>query len=131
MNLNDFIKKYQGKIVSDPWGTYKGECVSLVKMWIKENGWPMKRGNAINWQYNGNGGYTWIKNYWWTIPKPGDMAVFQVGYYGHIGIVVSANMWNMQVFNQNWPQGNDTDPAQITNFNYTKPKCIGFLRYTG
>jgi surface antigen len=128
MNINDFVQKYSGKIVADPWGTYKGECVSLVKMWLQENGWPMLRGNAINWQYNGGSAYRWIKNYAWTVPQPGDIAVFQVGVYGHIGIVVSANVRTMDVFNQNWPTGNDTDPARITRFNYTSPKCLGFLR---
>lgn len=128
MNINDFVAQNQGQIISDPWGTYTGECVSLVKQWIAANGWPMLRGNAIMWQYNGKNGYRWIKNYAWTVPQPGDIAVFQVGSYGHIGIVVSANVRTMEVFNQNWPTGHNTDPAQITTFNYTNPKCLGFVR---
>lgn len=129
MDINTFVRENQGKIVPDPWGGYKGQCVSLVKQWIVANGWEMRKGNAINWQYNGYGQYRWIKNQVWTIPKPGDMAVFQVGSFGHIGIVVGANVLTMDVFNQNWPSGAATDPARITRFNYRNPKCIGFLRH--
>jgi surface antigen len=129
MDLQGFINKYTGKIVADPWGNYKGECVSLCKQWLAFNGWPMLRGNAINWQYNGDGrNYRFYRNYAWTLPKPGDIAVSQVGYYGHIGIVISGNVQTMRVFNQNWPSGNNTDPAKITVFDYRKPKCLGFLR---
>jgi surface antigen len=129
INMQDFINKYQGQLVTDWWGNYKGECVSLVKRWQGENGWPISRGNAINWQYNGDGkNYTFLKNYWYTIPKCGDMAVFQVGTYGHIGIVTAASLTKMAVFNQNWPSGKDTDPAKITFFDYKHPKCVGFLR---
>ena len=130
MNLQAFIEKYRDQLVADPWGNYKGECVSLVKQWLAFNSWPMLRGNAIMWQYNGDGkNYRWIKNYWWTIPQPGDIAVFQVGTLGHIGIVVSGNIHSMQVFSQNWPSGHDTDPAKIAIFNYTSPRCLGFLRH--
>lgn len=129
MSTNDFFNKYNGKEVTDPWGTYKGECVSLVKMWIKENGWPMRRGNAINWQYNGTPPYKWFVNYPWSVPQPGDMPVFKVGQYGHIGIVMSASSRSMQVFSQNWPTGKDVDPARVATFDYVRPKCIGWLRH--
>lgn len=127
--LRGFIAKYQGKIVGDQNGNYVGQCVSLVKLWLAWCGWPMLRGNAINWQYNGDGKiYKFYRNYWWTVPLVGDMAIFQVGTYGHIGIVVTANLSRMVVFNQNWPSGNATDPAKLTTFDYVHPKCIGFLR---
>ena len=128
-SLQDFINLYSGKIVDDGNGGYRGECVSLCKRFLLYQGWPMLRGNAIMWQYNGGGSYKWIKNYVWTVPQAGDIAVFQVGNYGHIGIVVSANVRTLDVFNQNWPTGNDTDPATITRYNYTSPKVLGFLRH--
>lgn len=129
--LQDFIKKYQGKFASYPTGLYRGQCVSLVKRWLEFNDWPMRKGNAIDWVKNGDGKvYKYIPNQIWTVPKPGDLAIFSVGKYGHIGIVVSANLMSMQVFNQNWPHGNTTDPAVISTFNYRNPKCVGFLRKT-
>ena len=127
--LKEFIPKYQGQLVAAPDGSFPGQCVSLVKQWLDFCGWPALRGNAINWQYNGDGKtYKFFKNYAWTVPNPGDMCVFKVGPYGHIGIVVQANLSNMLVFNQNWPQGNTTDPAKLTSFDYRHPICIGFLR---
>jgi surface antigen len=125
--LWDFISKYQGKIVTDPWGGYRGECVSIVKRWISENGWPMKSGNAIQWQNNGDDFYKWIKNTTSAVPSPGDLIVFSIGTYGHIGIVASANAYTVDVFNQNWPHGNTTDPCVVTRFNYTSPKVEGWL----
>lgn len=129
MTIQNFINKYQGKFVSDPVGLWKGQCVSLVKMWLKENNWPMLRGNAIDWVKNGDGkNYTYIINTPTFVPKPGDMAIFHVGQYGHIGIVVNATVKSMSVFNQNWPHGRTIDPAQITVFDYKNPSCVGFLR---
>jgi len=129
MNIWNFVARYRGRIVTNPWGTYKGQCVSLVQKWIYENGWPMRSGNAIQWQYNGYGGYRWYKNYWWSVPKAGDIIVFRTGTYGHIGIVMpGANVWHVDVFNQNWPHGKCIDRAIITRFNYLRPKCLGWLR---
>jgi len=127
MSLWDFINKYQGKIVTDPWGGYNGQCVSIVKQWISENNWPMKSGNAIQWQNNGDDFYKWVKNTVSAVPSPGDIIVFSVGQYGHIGVVVSANQFTVDVFNQNWPHGNTTDPCVVTRFNYTNPKVVGWL----
>lgn len=124
--LQGFIILNTGKILADPWGTWKGQCVSLAKQWIAFNGWPMLSGNAIDWQYNGDGKhYRFIKNLATTVPKPGDFAIFSVGKFGHIGIVVNGTVAVMQVFGQNYPLGS---PAKIMQFNYLKPKCIGFLR---
>jgi gas vesicle protein len=127
MSLWDFINKYQGKIVTDPWGGYNGQCVSIVKRYISENNWPMKSGNAIQWQNNGDDFYKWIKNTTSAVPSPGDLIVFQIGTYGHIGIVTSANQYTVDVFNQNWPNGNTTDPCIVTRFNYVNPKVVGWL----
>lgn len=129
MNINDFANQKRGKIVSDPWGGYIGQCVSLVKRWITANGWPMRSGNAIRWQYNGYGSYKWYKNYPWSVPQAGDIIVFQTGVYGHIGIVMpGASVWRVDVLNQNWPHGRCKDPVTVTRFNYLNPKCLGWLR---
>jgi surface antigen len=123
--LKLFIKKYQGKLVADPLGFYKGQCVSLVKQWLKFNKWPAKRGNAIDWQDNDDKNYGYYKNTPKFIPLCGDLAIFDTGKYGHIGIVQSATDKSMKVFQQNDPIGS---PATIKTYNYIKPRCIGFLR---
>ena len=127
MTIFEFADKHKGQIMKDPWGTYRGECVSLVKRFIEANGWIMKRGNAIVWKDNGDDFYKWIPNTRNAVPVAGDIIVFQIGTYGHIGVVVSANELTVDVFNQNYPKGNSTDPAQITRFNYLSPKVLGWL----
>jgi surface antigen len=123
--LKIFIPKYLGKQVTDPWGFYKGQCVSLVKRWLKDNNWPMRRGNAIDWVNNGYEGYKYFKNTTAFVPTPGDMAIFNVGKYGHIGIVQTATAKSMKVIQQNDPIGS---PVSIKTYNYITPKCVGFLR---
>lgn len=139
INLQNFIREWSGKLVTDPWGGYQGQCVSLAKRWCSENRWAIPRGNAIDWQkYHNWNGFIFVPNRITTIPKPGDLAIFYTpvvywqGHpieYGHIGIVVSANIFKMQVFNQNYPHGRCIDPAQLTTFDYRRPKCVGFLRH--
>lgn len=127
--LSTFVPETLGKFVADPNGFYRGHCVSLVKQWLKINKWPMLYGNAIKWQYRGDGKkYRYYKNTPSFVPNPGDMAIFDIGKYGHIGIVISATKKDMKVLNQNWPHGRLVDPVVITTFDYLKPKCIGFLR---
>jgi surface antigen len=90
------------------------------------NGWPISRGNAIDWANNGDGkNYKFIKNFSTFVPKGGDFAIFQTGKYGHIGVVYSATVKEMNVFQQNDPVGS---PAKQKIYNYIKPKCVGFLR---
>ena len=127
MTIFEFVQKHKGQIMKDPWGTYRGECVSLVKRFILANNWPMKRGNAYEWRNNGDDFYKWIPNTRNAVPVAGDIMVFKIGTYGHIGVVVSANELTADVFNQNWPKGNKTDPAQITRFNYVSPQVVGWL----
>lgn len=123
--LKKFIPKYQGTLVTDPYGFYRGQCVSLVKRWLQFNKWPMRWGNAKDWVTNGYEGYKYYKNTPKFLPLVGDMAIFNYGKYGHIGIVQSATLRSMKVFQQNDPIGS---PAVVKTYNYTKPPCIGFLR---
>ena len=126
MTIHEFVSKYDGKFV-DYDKVYGPQCVDIVKQWIADNGWPMKSGNAIDWKNNGDAFYKWIPNTVSAVPSPGDIVVFQVGTYGHIGIIVSANQYTCDVFNQNWPHGNTTDRCVVTRFNYTTPKILGWL----
>ena len=131
--IQPFIAEWQGKKAPDQFGGYVGQCVSLVKQFLLYQGWPELSGNAIQWQHNGYGAYVWYPNTPKFVPVAGDLAVFDTPTVhpddGHIGIVVSANVKTMQVFNQNYPHGNLTDPATTTTFNYLKPVCLGFIRH--
>lgn len=121
-----FVDRYLNRRVTDPWGNYLGECVSLAKRWIEFNDWPPRWGNAIMWSRGqGGNGYIVVPNKITTVPRRGDFAVFESGVYGHIGIVESANLFKMNVLNQNWPL---KSPVHFTTFNYRTPKCVAFLR---
>lgn len=126
MTIYEFVSKYNGKFIDND-KVYGAQCVDVVKQWIADNGWKMKSGNAIDWQNNGDDFYKWVKNTTSAVPSPGDIIVFSVGKYGHIGLVVSANVNTVDVFNQNWPHGNTTDPCVVTRFNYISPKVVGWL----
>ena len=126
MTYGEFKSKYLGNFI-DQDGVYSYQCVDVIKQWISDNGWPMKSGNAIDWQNNGDDFYKWIPNTPSGVPNQGDIIVFSTGTYGHIGVVESANVNTVDVLNQNYPKGNCTDPVQVTRFNYTKPKVVGWL----
>lgn len=131
LEIEKFYNKYKGKIIGDHNGKDVGECVSVAQKYQKEQKWPILYGNAIQWQYHGRtgkDGYKFIPNRIWTIPRPSDFAIFDVGPFGHIGIVLGATLRSMSVVNQNWPSGKLVDPVTLTRYNYKNPKCIGFLR---
>jgi len=124
--LNNFIVENRGKYLTDQYGLWRGECVSLVKQWQKYNGWPICKGNAIDWIKNGDGkNYRFIPNTPTFVPKGGDIVIFATGKYGHIGVVYAADVKTMNVFQQNDPIGS---PAKQKIYNYVKPHCLGFLR---
>ena len=90
ISLESFIRKTKGKKVATPWGTQKGQCVSLIQVYIKDClGQPAKaRGNAKNWVK------TYVKEGLGTIvsiPRKGDILVFTNGNYGHIAIYIDKN----------------------------------------
>jgi surface antigen len=128
MTYQEFKQKYIGQEVDDGYGNYLGECVSLVKRFILENNWPYRHGNANQWNY-GDDFYTWIPYTSGLFPIQSDFVVFNYSPNGHIGICESADQSNIVLFNQNFPKGNDTNPAQINNFNYQH--VMGWLRPKG
>lgn len=62
MTIYDFIKKYDGKTIGFPAGSYVGECLSLVKVWIQE-----KYGF-----YPPASGCNGARCYWSVFPQPLD-----------------------------------------------------------
>ena len=122
LKIEEYVKLKNGKFVGSK------QCVALVQDYQKFVKWPVRNGNAKDWVKNGNNGYVFIKMRPFFIPRPSDFAIFDIGPYGHIGIVVSSNPLYMRVFNQNWPKGDLTNPAIVTRFNYLRPKILGFLR---
>ena len=134
MTLDQFIQKYKGKTVCYPEGKYCGQCLSLVKWYIKEV-------FGIDPPASGCNG---ARCYWSIFPSPLDSIFEKVpnrpdlvpkkgwvavwdgsvgGGAGHIGIVADdkATKSTFNSFDSNW--GSKT--AQIVTHNYNN--VYGFL----
>ena len=135
MTLSKFISKYSGKTVGYPEGQYVGECLSLVKWYIKEC-------FDINPPASGCNG---ARCYWSKFPDPlgtvfkkisntsdftpqrGDIMVWDGnagGGYGHISICTGKNdgLKYFESLDQNW----NGRHAHLVNHNYTN--VYGVLR---
>ena len=75
----------------DNWGMYNRECVSYTAWKVYESGRFMPYwggvGNANQWDDNARGAGISVD----TNPRPGDVAVSNSGYYGHVMYVESVN----------------------------------------
>ena len=103
MTLDKFVITYKvGKSYGYA-GGYKGECVSLVKLYIRDvlGFTPQSIGNAKEYWNKRNGSY--IKAHFKAVSKPkrGDLFVRTSGTYGHIGIVISAGDTTYYTIEQN------------------------------
>lgn len=128
MTLNDFVMKYYKKNVrynTSTQGTY--QCVDLAKAWLIESGvmpgnfgW----GNAKDWATNyDKSKVKFIKNEASTIPQAGDIAVWD-GKYGHVAVVLFANVNRLITFDQNY----NTKNEPCTFVYHTYKNCLGFIR---
>lgn len=133
LTLDQFINKNLNKFVNydNAWGF---QCVDLMREYIIECLClsPYKAIPATNYaknifyNYKGND-FVKIKNTPKGIPKKGDIIFwgtypFVTGIAGHVGIVVSADINNIIVFNQNYPTNS---PCGLRKFNYRG--VIGWL----
>lgn len=125
MTLSEFVSKYENQQLTDPFGGYKGECVSLVKRYAKE----VQGINPVDLYVQGKAKNAWLlydelnwKNHYKkvTTPKAGDIAVYD-GSYGDIAVVISST----RVFGQ---YGTPVfTPARKRNINQPG-KPLGYLR---
>lgn len=110
---DEFIERYSGKQIGFPGNSYMGECLSLVKQFIKEYYLIAPPASGCNgarcyWSEFPNPlGHVLKKvpNTPDLVPKKGWIAVWDEntgGGYGHIGIVVNATKSTFTSFDQNW-----------------------------
>lgn len=103
MTLDKFVIIHKVGKSYDYAGGYKGECVSLVKRYIRDvlGFTPQSIGNAKEYWLKRNGNY--IKAHFKPVSKPkrGDLFVRTSGTYGHIGIVLSAGDTTYYTIEQN------------------------------
>lgn len=107
MLFQDFMQKYKVGHSYGYNGGYNGECVSLVKNFIKDvlGVKPQSIGNAKEYWLKRDCEY--IKSIFKPLeagktPKRGDLFIRVSGVYGHIGIVVSATAKEFKTFEQNF-----------------------------
>jgi len=125
ISITNFVSKWTGRKI-DYDKAYGAQCVDVLKQWEAENKWKITHGNANATRYNADGvNYKWIVNTPIAVPRAGDMIEFALGGYGHVGVVVSATVWSVKVFEQNNPIGSS---CHLRSYNYLKPRCVGWLR---
>lgn len=107
MKFSEFVDKYKvGQSYAAPDGTYKGECVSLVKCYIYDvlGVYPQSIGNAKEYWLKRKGAY--IKSLFKPLKKGaevkrGDVAVRTTGTYGHIMIITKVDKDGFYTIEQN------------------------------
>lgn len=111
--VDQFIERYSGKQIGFPDNQYMGECLSLVKQFIKEYYLIAPPASGCNgarcyWSMFPSPLNTVLRKVPNTpdlVPKKGWIAVWNEktgGGSGHIGIVVSATQSTFTSFDQNW-----------------------------
>lgn len=122
--LKRFIAKYTGVLnVGDTEGN-KGECVGLIQEWLNVFGFPQIWGNAIDLLKNADRNfYLVISNSPTNAPQPGDIIVFNYKPFGHTGVVVTADIMSVTVFESNNPVG--STPRIVK---HTYKDVVGWIR---
>lgn len=129
MNLDEFIAKYNGQTIG--YNGYTGECLSLVKRYIKDFFSIDPPSSGVNAAYG----------YWTNFPQPlpqvfdkvstpsrGDIVIWGtgVGKSGHIAIYLYGYGNSFYSFDQNWPVGSE---CHIQEHNYNN--ILGYLHPKG
>lgn len=117
-------------------GYYGSQCKDYANAYAGFMGHPLKASNA-------NATWTLAQDPYWQklantptfLPQAGDIVVWGAwsgNPYGHIGVVLDANLNNFRSVDQNWFGANSTvgSPAAVVTHNYTNPRVVGFLRPT-
>lgn len=105
-------------------GYFGAQCMDLALFWSEYLGLPLLQASAAiyTWDLNPSG-YQKIANGPTNIPEPGDILVFGAGMgpYGHIVIVLSADLNGFTSLDQNWYNSNETvgSPAAQVYHNYS------------
>ena len=114
MTLDDFIQKYEGQTKGYPTDTsYGGECLSLVKLYIKEcfgiNPPPSGTNSAYGYWSNFpsplNTVFKKVVRTDTNVPKRGDIPIWKPtasNQYGHIDIFLEGTSSNFVGFDQNF-----------------------------
>ena len=131
--LQNFVSNNNGKFL-DFDGKYGNQCVDLARCWIKANGKNQPGGVSgakdLFDKFEKDPilmkNYIKIKNTPLTIPKAGDIVIWNGSYgpYGHVAVIIDANLMSFRAFSQNDPAGSC---CAVKKYSYNK--VSGFLRF--
>lgn len=123
MTFDQFISKYSGKKLD--WDkAYQGQCVDLFRFYVHEVlDLPQPRGvvGAADFWTNYESdpilknNFTQIKNTPDFIPQKGDVMIWNKkagGGFGHIAVVIEADINSFTSFDQNWRALNVSEPTK-------------------
>lgn len=127
MNLQEFIKKYEGKVVDND-GAYGGQCMDLMHFYVREvlelDSKQLSAPGAYQSYVKGGPDFDKISYVLGTAPKAGDLVYWDHAQYGHVDICIEDGDENGFIgFDQNWPVG---APCSKVNHNYRN--VVGWLR---
>lgn len=123
MNQQELFIKWNGKFNNFDNG-FGAQCVDIVKQYFADVlNMPTFQGNAIDYWNKEVPGFNKIKNSAFSYPKPGDLIVWNIGEFGHIGICNWVRTFDLNVFEQNNPIG---APCGFKTYNYKN--ILGWLR---
>lgn len=134
MSYLDFKNKWLGKGI-DFDGAFKNQCMDVYRMYVKEvlgvPQSPAVAGAKQVWD-------TYLKEYFERVantpdgvPEQGDIVIWSVGKFGHIGICDSADKQYLTTLEQNWEQaGTPQDGRGVTELRkHTYANVLGWLKF--
>lgn len=132
MDLKQFLDKWNWKVIDYDW-SYWYQCKDYTNQYTKEVfGIESPKWNAKDvWKSNWGEKFEKHKNTADFLPLPWDICIWGNGEFGHIGIVVSANLKNMVISDQNTWSGNwdGTGNNKIRTHQYPYKNVLWFIRY--
>lgn len=117
-------------------GYYGAQCKDYANAYSAFMGHPLRPSNAYPaWTIAQDAFWQKLANTPTFLPQTGDIVIWgpwSGNPYGHIGVVLDANLNTFRSVDQNWFNANSTtgSPAAIVSHNYTNPRVVGFLRPT-
>jgi surface antigen len=132
MTYEQFKNKWLGKGI-DYDGYYANQCMDVYRMYVKEvlqaKQSPSVKGAKNVWDTYLPEVFDRISNTSTGVPKQGDVMIWDVGTYGHIGIVDSATQTKFTTFEQNWTEGNGSGVTELRTHYYKN--VLGWLTPKG
>lgn len=134
MNYQEFKNKWLGKGI-DFDGSFGNQCMDVYRMYVKEvlgiPQSPAVQGAKNVWDTYLSAYFDRIPNTPEGVPVQGDIVIWGMNPYGHIGICDSADTQYLTCFEQNWSEGGTTRDGQgVTELRrHTYTNVLGWLHF--